>query len=227
MFFIHELIPLTDWEVVSVITHSEHIRIRSEGEVINVINTYNPPSMADQHQIEVWPQLAQMLSQTTRKNLLLGDFNALEFATADLGGRLILFLPKDEWAPTRDHILIKIRMDLPPPPQRSSKRFALEKEEWDSIHMMIREGQWWKPESPHRLQALTEAVKQALTDFCPKQVPKDKPRHDWSPLANELLHASRKAHQKYQRSKTEEDGKSWNQIRRQLQKEIRSNNRAR
>ena len=42
VFFIHELIPLTDCEVVLVSTHCKHIRIRTQGEVINVINAYNP-----------------------------------------------------------------------------------------------------------------------------------------------------------------------------------------
>ena len=39
----------------------------------------------------------------------------LGFATAGLRGRLISFLPRDEWAPTRDHIPIEIRMDFPRP----------------------------------------------------------------------------------------------------------------
>ena len=49
MFFIHKFIPLTDWGVVSTSIHCEHIRIRPQGEVINVINTYNPPGPADEH----------------------------------------------------------------------------------------------------------------------------------------------------------------------------------
>ena len=101
----------------------------------------------------------------------------LRFATANLRGRLISFLPRDEWAPTRDHIPIKIRMDLPPPPQRSSKRFTLKKAKCNSKIMRIREGQWREFEPQHRLQALTETDEQALTDFCPKQSPKNKPRH--------------------------------------------------
>ena len=68
VFFIHELIPLTDWEVVSASTHCEHIRIRTQGEEINMINAYNPPGLAGQHQIEVLPQLAQILRQTTQED---------------------------------------------------------------------------------------------------------------------------------------------------------------
>ena len=116
--------------------------------------------------MEVWPQLAQMLGQTTRRTLLLSDFNThhsewtgrnadrepkaehlkeqvtqrdlelldekgvhtwkredrefvldLGFATANLRGRLIPFLPRDEWTLTRYHIPIEMRMDPPPPPE--------------------------------------------------------------------------------------------------------------
>ena len=43
--------------------------------------------------------------------------------------------------------------------------------------MRIKEGQWRESEFLHRLPAQTEAVKQALTDFFPKQSPEYKPRH--------------------------------------------------
>ena len=151
----------------------------------------------------------------------------LAFATPEIAERVMAYRPRDDWALTKDHIPIEMRLDLGVPARRRSERFAIKKANWEKIAEAVQPTAWANG-SPHEAaRNLQRVMGEALEKYCPKANPSDWARPEWSPKAAELLAGARQSRREYQRTGCRESEKQWKRQRNQLQQEMRRNGRTR
>jgi reverse transcriptase-like protein/retrotransposon-encoded endonuclease len=143
----------------------------------------------------------------------------LVFATRYLQNRTLFCGPEDRWAITKDHIPIRIQLDLSTAPQAPSTRYALAKLDHERFKQSIINSAW--RDQPQPLQALQQVIETALNDHCPRVKPAPQARRDWSPKATELLAGARRARRRYNASLQHQDLQSAKALSNLLKKEIR------
>jgi exonuclease III len=119
----------------------------------------------------------------------------LTFASETIRERVEYCGTEDNWAITKDHIPIRIQINLAVQPQLESKRFALKKLNAQGLCAAIKEASWATATEP--LTSLQETVQAALNKHCPKAQPSKYAKRDWSPKAAELLAGARQARRRY------------------------------
>ena len=226
---------ITKWDEL------EHVLERVEGHLLLLgdFNAHHPEWAGQSRGRE--PRAEHLLAQTQGYGLSLlnepGEVTwrrgrseeviDLAFATQELAGRVMTYRPRDEWALTKDHIPIEIRLDLMPPALRRSNRFAIKKAEWGKIAEAVQPACWVDSDPHVAAQNLQRTMGEALEKYCPVVNPSDWARPEWSPRAAELLAGARRSRRRFQRTRSEGDKEEWKRQQNQLQQELRRNRRTR
>jgi len=148
----------------------------------------------------------------------------LTFATPILSEKILYCGPQDHWAVTNDHIPIDIAIDHTTKPQPKSKRYALDKANWELILRDVIATHWHLAVEP--LPALQTAISEALTAHCPRTRPGPRASPRWTPQAAVLLAGVRRARRRYNASESDQDRAEFRSFRGQLTKELRRVGRA-
>jgi hypothetical protein len=209
-----------------------------KGEVILLgdFNTHHPkwggahvPSKA---------QAEHLLIETTRRELRLLTLQGeatwrrgtqesvidLTFATEDTANLLTRCMPREEWALTQDHIPIEIHISLGVNPITTTRKYALQKAEWDKIRVYLADSKWTASTDP--ITELHAEIQNAMETFCPKAKPSQFTKPQWSTEATTLIKAKRQAKRKYHAYGGEHDLCAYNQLSKRLRKQIQSTSRA-
>lgn len=148
----------------------------------------------------------------------------LTFATPTLSEKILYCRPQDQWAVTNDHIPIDIAIDHSTKPQPKSKRYALDKANWELIIRDVTATRWHLAAEP--LRALQTAISEALVAHCPRTRPSLSASPRWTPQAAVLLAGARRARRKYNATESDQDWVEFKNYRSQLTKELRRVGRA-
>jgi len=150
----------------------------------------------------------------------------LTFASYALSQRVEYCGTEPEWALTKDHIPIRIALDVGAAvnTQAGSKRYALQKLDTEGLSRAVKGSGWENGLNP--LETLQETLERLLPQFCPKARPSPRARPDWSPKATELLAGARRARRRLNVSHDEEDRRQHKNLSNQLKHEMRRNARA-
>ena len=168
--------------------------------------------------------LATPIGVPTWKRGSLATTIDLTFATYEIGSRIEYCGPVPEWALTRDHIPIKIVLNVQTSDsQPKSRRYALKKLDIEGLSKAVSSSGWEHREDP--LAALQEQIEQALPLYCPKARPSPRARPDWSPRAAELLAGVRQARRRHTAGHSEDDRREAKHLSNQLKQEMRRNAR--
>lgn len=153
----------------------------------------------------------------TRKSVI-----DLAFAEHAISTRVVAYGPIPQWALTRDHIPIRLLLDISPAlPPTESKRFALDK-------LNLRRLQDHVEATPKEatLKDLQHLIQEGLIKHCPVAKPSTRARLEWSPAASELLAGSRRARRRYTATGNQEALWESYHLAGRLKKELRKNARA-
>jgi hypothetical protein len=184
------------------------------------------------------PQAEHLLTETRRRGLEIATPEGiptwrrnqmhsvidLTFTSPGITARTLRCRPRDDWAVAQDHIPIDISIALAPPKQPPSKRYALQRAEWDKITLRIRHTEWETAEEP--IAALQDTIRQALEDYCPKARPSIRANPHWSPEASEFLAGTRRARRRAHATGEEQDRVAYKSYKNLLKKELARVSRA-
>ena len=143
----------------------------------------------------------------------------LTFATDTISDRIEFCSTEDRWAITKDHIPIRIQVDLAVQPQPASRRYALKKINEQGLCSAIQKSPWIA--ATQLLEALQETVQIALEEHCPTARPSKQARREWSPRAAELLAGARQARRWYNAHNQPQDLQSHKTLTNLLKKELK------
>lgn len=146
--------------------------------------------------------------------------------TEALQQRLLFCGPEERWALPRDHIPVKIELDLQPgaDPLQKCRQFALDKLDLEGLKAVVAASHWAQTQSP--LENLQATLEQHLPLLCPKSNPCPRARPEWSPQAASLLSRVKQARQLFTQNHRPEDRQSYKCCTNQLKQELRRNSRA-
>lgn len=196
----------------------EQILDQTNGEVLLLgdFNAHHPTW--DGPHVACSPRASHLLNGLERKGLTLitpkgeaiwkrglsESVIDLTFATEKTREAIVCCNPNDRWATIKDHIPIDIRLSSCPPPEATSRRFALDKANWKNLLRDVQNSNWQTAECP--LTALQSAIRKGLEINCPKARPSRYASPRWSPEAFEMLAGTRRARRRYNATGEERQG---------------------
>lgn len=146
----------------------------------------------------------------------------LAFAEQAISTRITYYGTMPQWALTRDHIPIRLLLDVASAvPRAENKRFALNKLDIRGLQADIEA----TPQET-TLEDLQRTIKESLKKHCPTARPSKRARPEWSPAASELLVGSRRARRRYTATGNQEALWESYHLAGKLKQELRKNAKA-